>query len=293
MSEPNPENLTNVEDDQPEAPVAQQPEPAPPQAAPDAPADPDDAESVEIQGGKYVPLSALRNVRDELKSLKGQASQAQTLAQQVANLQGQLQSYQHVAQTLQQQRQAPPPDPREQVNPNALKFAQRLDLYRQDASGQAVPDTDKAQELLSIIEQVAEQKARANVEPIQKRAAMEASARNYQWAVAVKDPHGRQVDQHVINQIWQAFPPEYTANPQVAQTLVYTALGMDRMRQQAQVPPPAGPPVHTEGVGGNPRTRPAMTDLERRIAADRGVDEKKWGKLTEGYRPGHTTILED
>lgn len=289
MSEPNTESLANVEDDSPEPP---QQTAQPQQAAPEPPQEPEEEEAVDVNGTRLVPLSALKQVREELKAVRGQASQAQQLAQQLAETRGQLQGYQQVTQQLQAQRQAPEPK-ESKVDPNALKFAQRLDLYRQDASGQAVPDTDKAAELLAIIEQVADQKASARMQPLQQQSAQQASARNYQWAIGIKDPSGRQVDQSVITEIWKAFPAEYTANPQVAQTLVYTALGMDRMRQQAQVQPPAGPPVHTEGVGGNPRNRPVMSELERKIAADRGVDEKKWASLTDGFVKGRPNVLEE
>jgi hypothetical protein len=206
-----------------------------PPAPPEPPADPDDQETVEVNGTRLVPLSALKAVREEVKGLKGAALQAQTLAQQVAALQGQLQGYQQVTQQLRQP-VAAPAEPK--ADPNALKFAQRLDLYRQDASGQAVPDVEKAQELLGIIEQVAEQKASQHLGPVKERAAQEASARNYQWAISQKTPAGKPINKDVLTQMWRAFPAAATADPMIAQTLVYTATGADVWQQ---TPPVAAP----------------------------------------------------
>lgn len=282
-------NLTNVEDDAP-PPVftPQTPEPVAADAPP-APSDPDEAEAVDLPAGKHVPLSALKTVREENKSLREKAQQAETLAAQLAHLQGQLQSYQQVTQQLQQTRPATP-QPQAQ-DETALKWARSLDLYTQDANGQAVPDVAKAQALLGIIEQVAEQKAAKYVTPIAEHTARAASAQNYRWALAQKDQNGRQVPKAVIDEMWSKMPLEHTAQPEIARTLWLTGLGMT-VANQAQQPAIPPPPAVTESVGGNPRTRPVMSELEQKIAADRGIKPETWTEHTKGFKPGHTTVLE-
>lgn len=285
--------LVNLEDDAP-APAA--PPPAPVAAAPVAepppvelPPDPDEAEAVELPGGKHVPLAALKTVREENKHLRSKATQADQLAMKVAQLEGQLQGYQQVAQQLQQPRQSAPAAP--QTNAVALKFAQSLDLYRPDGNGQAIPDVEKAEAILGIVKEMAKQEAGNLVGPIAQTTARERSVRNYQWARTVKDPNGKTVPQSVVDDIWRSFPTEFTSDENIAKTLVYTAMGMDRMHAQPQpVAPP--PPVHTDSVGV-PARKVAMSDLETRVAQNAGIKPEKWQEHTKGWKPGHTTVLED
>lgn len=289
MSE-NVENLTNVEDDAPEPVVAAPP--VAPVVPPEPPPDPDEADAVEVNGSPLVPLTALKAARVELKAAKERASQADNLSAQLAQLQGQLAGYQQVTQQLRQP-QAPAAPTKPDVDPRAVTFAQRLDLYKQDASGQAVPDTEKAAEILGIIAQVAGQQAQQQLGPLQERSNQERSANNFIWASQQKAPNGQKVNQELLTQMWQKFPAAHTADPNVAYTLVLTALGADTMRQAQQPAPPAGNPIVTEPVGGNPRSRPVMSGLEERIARERGVDANKWSELTKDFTKGRTTVLED
>lgn len=284
--------LVNVDDDAPApAPVAAAPAAPPPAVEPPAPPDdPDEAEAVELPAGKHVPLAALKTVREENKTLKERAQQAETLAAENARLKGQLEGFQQVTQQLRQPQQAPAPQ-QSQTNEAALLFARGLDLYTQDGSGNAVPDVQKAAAILGIVEQIAEQKAGKLVMPVAADAARRASAANYQWALQQKDANGRTVPKAVIDEMWSKMPLEHTAQPEIARTLWLTGLGMATANQAAQpaVPPP---PVVTEAVGGNPRTRPVMSALEQNIAAAKGIKAETWQEHTKGFKPGHTTVLE-
>jgi len=264
------EGLLNVEDDTPEpaAPPAAAPVAAAPAEPPvEPPPDPDEQEAVEIQGGKYVPLPA-----------------------QLAQLQGQVAGYREVQENLRRQAPAPPQAP--QTDERALAFARGLDLYTTDASGQAVPDTAKAASILGIVKELAKQESQQASLPVAQHMARQASIQNYQWALSVKDPHGKTLDRNIVNEVWKSMPIEATANPEIAKTLVYTAMGMERMNQQAQ-PPAPGPVVHTESVGGNPRTRPQLSALETKVAAERGIDHAKWAENTKDFVKGRTVTLED
>ena len=289
------ENLTNVEDDTPVAQAEPQ-APAPPvqqAVAPEPPPDPDEADAIEVNGTPLVPLPALKAARSELKVAKERAQRADALEQKLAQLQGQLEGYQQVTQQLRQPAQSQAPAQPAKADPRAVTFAQRLDLYKQDASGQAVPDTEKAQEILGIIAQVAGQSAAQQIGPVKERANQERSAQNYLWAIQQKAPNGQKVNPDLITQMWRSFPAEHTADPQVAQTLVMTALGADLLRQPTQPAPPAGHPIVTEAVGGNPRTRPVMSTIEQNVAKERGVDPAKWVELTKDFVKGRANVLEE
>lgn len=286
--------LVNVDDDAPASPPPPAEPPAPVAAAPVVPepaADPDEAEAVELPGGKHVPLSALKTVREENKTLREKAQQAESLAQQLAQLQGQLQGYQQVTQQLAQPR-APQAPAAPQTDERALTFARSLDLYTQDSSGQPVLDVQKAQNILGIVKEMAKQEAGSLVQPIAQATARDRALVNYQWAIQQKDPSGKPVDQKVLTEIWRTMPVEYTADPQIAKTLLFTAMGMERANT---APTPAAPPptIVTESVGGVPRVRQTMSGLEQRIAADKGIKPEAWQEHTKNFKPGHTTVLED
>jgi hypothetical protein len=226
------EGVVNFEDDgpaiEPASPPAVPPLAAAPPAepaAPEPPPDPDEADALDIQGGQYVPLPALKAVRAENKELRGRAAENETLRQQLAQAQGQIEGFRTIATQLQQPRQpqAPPTQ-----DPRALAFAQKLDLYTQDASGNAVPDVAKAASILGIVQEVAGQIADSRVLPMAQQTARDQSIRNYQWALTVKDPHGKTLPLQIVNEVWKSMPIEATANPDIAKTLVYTAMGMER-----------------------------------------------------------------
>ena len=258
-------------------------------APPEPPPDPDEVDAVDLPGGKHVPLTALKTVRAENKSLREKAAQSEVLAGQLAQLQGQIAGYQQVQAQLRQPQPAPQPS---QPDPTAITFARSLDLYTQDASGQAVPDVAKATQILGIMANVAQQASGKLVQPLAQQIAEQRSSVNYQWALGVKDPDGKTLPKELVDEVWRSMPTEYTANPEIAKTLVFAAAGMDRMRQAPKVSPPA-PPVFTEGVGATPRARAVMSELETRIAAEKGIKPEDWAKHTKDFVKGRTTILED
>ena len=291
------DTLLNVEDDLPEPPPVVPPPvpvvtaPAPVEPPPvEPPPDPDEQEAVELQGGKYVPLPALKAVRGENKELRAKVADRDALAQQLAQLQGQVAGYRDV----QQQLQRPPGAPAGPVapDPQVVAFARSLDLYTQDASGQAVPDVAKATQILGVMQQVATAAAGQLVRPIAESTARDRSTVNYHWALSVKDPNGKTIPKELVDEVWKSMPLEATANPEIAKTLVFAAAGMDRMRQGPTIAAPP-PPVVTEPVGGVPRSRAVMSSLETKVAAERGVKAEDWAKLTTGFTPNRSQVLED
>lgn len=285
----------NLEDDGPaiEAPAA---------AAPPAPADPapptdtaseDDApDAIEVAGQRVVPLSALQSARAEAKALKEQAQRASELEARLRELEPYAQFVQNNRDLL-IQRSAPEPTPAPaapQVDPDALEMARLMDFYKPDGS----LDVDRGAKALSVLEKRSERIADARVQPIIRQTHQDQAAQNFQRALQIKDANGDTPSLESLQAVWSTMPPELVADPRVAGVLAATALGLDRMRTPRKpsvpVPPPA---LVSEPSGGNPRTRPTLSPMEERLAANRDIAPSKWAELTRNYQPGRPAVLED
>jgi hypothetical protein len=278
----------------PEPPVPPVEAVAPPEP-PAPPADPDEVNAIEVQGGKMVPLPALKAAREEARAAKEQAAQLPQLQQQIAQLTGQVTAFQEVQRTLAQSRQEAFAPPAPADNPDLIELARSLDYYKQDGT----PDLARAQKHAAIIQKQATAIAQSMVGPIHAQNARTQSAANYQAALQVKSPQGAAPKPETLQWMWQNLPAEYTADPRVAQALPALAMGLEALQGNGsklppQPPPPANAPLVTEGIGGAPaqRQRP-LSETERGVLAARGIDEKHYTKLTENFRSGRTSTLED
>lgn len=286
---------TNLEDDGPAieapaavAPPAPEPTPAPQETAPE-----DDApDAIEVAGQRVVPLSALQSARAEAKALKEQAQRASELEARLRELEPYAQFVQNNRDLL-IQRTAPEPPPAQsapQVDPDALEMARLMDFYKPDGS----LDVDRGAKALSVLEKRSERIADERVKPIIRQTHQDQAQQNFQRALQIKDANGETPSLESLQAVWSTMPPELVADPRVAGVLAATALGLDRMRTPRKpsvpVPPPA---LVSEPSGGNPRTRPTLTPMEERLAADRGVAPSKWAELTRNYQPGRPAVLED
>jgi hypothetical protein len=278
-------DLENEPHPEPPAQPAQEAPPAEP------PADPDEAAALEVQGGKYVPLDALKTVRSENKELKTRAAEADQLRQTVAQLQGSLATFQQ----LQQQQPRPPETPTSgSPDPRLEKLARSLDYYKPDGT----PDLHRAAVHAELIREQATEIAQQWVQPLQQNAAQQQSAANYQQALRTAAPNGMKPKAETLTWMWRNLPPEYTADPRVAQVLPALALGLDTLQGGSPLPaqpaPPGNPPVMTEAVGGNqPRQRTTLSETERAVLAGRGISDETYGKLTKDFKQGRTSALED
>lgn len=262
-------------------------------AEPAIPEDPDETAAVEVQGGKYVPLGALKAVRGEIQEWKTKAADADTLRNTVAQLQGSLATFQHLQQQLQHPPPAAPPADAIVADPDLLDLARSLDYYTPTGE----PDLARAGKHAALIQKQATKIAQQMVAPMQQNAAHQQSAANFQRALRTTAPNGAKPKETTLTWMWQNLPPEYTADPRVAQVLPALALGLDTL-QGGQLPPPpaapAGPPMVTEGLGAAPAVRrTAISDGERAVLSNRGMREDTYHKLTEGFKPGRTSTLED
>lgn len=285
--------VMNLEDDAQPVPVPVAAVPAVETVPePVVPEDPDESSAVEVQGGKYVPLGALKAVRAENQEWKTKAAEAETLRNTVAQLQGSLATFQHLQQ---QGLQARPPEVVQPTtaDPELIDIARQLDFYTPTGE----PDVVRASKHAATIESRAMKIAQQMVAPLQQTAHAQQSAANYQTALRTTAPNGLKPSAETLTWMWRNLPAEYTADPRVAQVLPALALGLDTLKGGQLPPPPAppvGPPIVTEAAGGlTPTRRAVMTDMERAVAATRGMDEEKYRKLTQDYRPGRTSTLED
>lgn len=285
---------TNLEDDGPAieapAPVAEQPAQ---EAAPDAPVDDRAAEveAVEVGGQKYVPAGVLKALREEARTLKERAAQADQLEAQWRDAQPYVEFLRNNRDLLIQRQQPEPVAPAApQADPDALEAARLMDFYKPDGT----PDTDKGARWLALQDKRGERIADARVRPILQQTAQDQASLNFQRALQIKDANGESPSLESLQAVWQAMPPDLVADQRVAGVLAATALGLDRMRTPRKATVPVPPPaLVTETSGGNPRTRPLLSPLEERIAAERGISATKWAENTRGYQPGKATVLED
>lgn len=274
-------------EDGPEPPVAA---PAPAPAAPVAPAppaDPVEPEAVDVGGEQMVPLRALIAERNEKKALKERGGQLEQYYNQTKPYVDFINQNPDLLKRPQQP--APPPEPPKTADPRAVKWAQKLSLYTPDGK----LDVDTAAELLTDQADVARQQAQAAMRPHVQQTEQERSARNYQQAANAVLPNGVKPDQVALASMWRGLPANLTADPQVATILQLAAIGASVAGQRPVVAPPPNAPLVSEPSGGQPRPAGRISELEKRVAADRGVSETKWAELGKGFTAGRSSQIED
>lgn len=250
---------------------------------------PEDAETVEVSGGKYVPLDALLKARHELKEAKGRAQEADALRQYAGQLEA-------VIRATPQPPQTTTPPPAAVADPDLVELAHSLDFYTREGQ----PDVARAEKHAAIIQRQATKIAQAMVKPLATQSHQERAALNYQRALATRAPDGRQPRPETLTWMWQNLPAELTADPRVAQTLPALALGLDVLSGGDPLPrspaPPDREPVHTEASGGTgdvSRSRAVLSPLERAVSTNLGMTEEAYRAATKDFRPGRLNVLED
>lgn len=282
----------NLEDPLPVPPAESTP-PAPavesqPAAAPVVP-DPDEAQAIEVQGGKMVPLAALKAAREEAKAAKADAARVQQLEAELAQARPYQQFVQQNPQLL-QPRAEPQPAPT-QADPELVRIARLMDYIKQDGS----PDLSRAKEYQGLLNEKAAAIAQQMVQPVAAMGYQQQSNANWAQVVTAKTPTGQPLDPHVLGEFWRHLPVDKTADPRVA-ALVRDLAITEQMRRSplpAAPAPPAAPPIHTESIGRMPQPAARLTDTERNVAAQRGITEDKYRTLTKDFTPGRMNPLED
>lgn len=268
------------------APVAAEPAPE----ATEPPADEAPAESVEVNGERLVPLSALLRERNEAKALREKAAKADQLEQWQRENEPALRFLQNNRDLLIQRQQPAPEPPKPTVDPDAHEAALLMDFYKPDGS----PDVEKGARWLALQDRRSGRLADERVQPLVQRTQQEQANLNFHMARGIQDVNGETPSEESLRTVWQVMPVADLADPNMARILAALALGIDRFKpRRPVVPPPTSAPPISEPSGGNPRTRPALSAFEERIASERGVSATKWQENTRGFQPGRAATLED
>lgn len=267
---------------------------APPEPPP-APADPADQEpegAVEVAGQKMVPVGV---VVGERKRMREQHER------EMAPIRERLTRAQDIEQRLDewnaQQRLAPPAppaadDPIAKVsNEDAERVAKRYELYT--PTGLDLPRAKQIiAETRAETRRIAEEAAAQAMAPVLQQTAADASKHNFVAMATQRGLDGQAlVDPRVLAELWAGFPPELTANPQVAQVILNAAIGEGVRTRRPQPSPPGREPLITESAGG-PRAAYTMSNVEKKVAQSVGVSASDWEKRAKIYQPGVPNALE-
>lgn len=278
------DDVVNLEDETPAAPVAETP--AAVAETPPAEAQPAEVDAVEVGGQKYVPLAAVISERKEKQALKERAAIADRLEQENAQMRPYAQFLAAHPELMQPQpRQEVPATPT--VDPKALQIAKALDLYKPDGT----PDVERAATLRQIVREDATEVSHKAVQPYQQTIEQQQSAHNFQSALTIKGANGQTPDPQILQSLWQSVPARLSADKGVAALLHAAALGFGKGAAPV-VPPPAGPPVISEATVNRPG-RPSVTTLDEAVAKHRGVSAESMAKLASGFTKGRPSPLED
>ena len=280
----------------PDAPQALVEAPQAPSATTEPPAEPaeeDIPEAVEFQPGvKYVPVGALKAVRDENKVLKPLAAKAAELEQQVNEFRPYVEFLRSNPALLQPQARPAPVTPQAE-DPALVELARTLDLYTADAK----PDTARAAKIRDLTRAEAQAIAEKTMAPVQEGAWEQTAAHNLQWMVSQTDAFGRPLEEAAIvasvRSIYGALPKgealRVLADSRVAQLIVNDAVARQSKGKPFTPPPaaPAGPALHVEAAGGG--TGPSVSeDHTRRL----GVKHADYEAAAKQYKPGQSNVIE-
>jgi len=190
-------------------------------------------------------------------------------------------------------RPAEPQKPAEpQADPDLVELDRLMDYY--DTNGQ--PDLTRAARYQALQDKRAGRVVEARVGPVEQSTAEDRARQNWGACLREKLPTGQPIDPNILAEVWREMPTAQLADPRVARVVLNQAkiMQMERSPLGAPPDPPKHPPLVTEPTGGGPpRQRQTLNDLDRRIAEERGMTEEKYGKLTEGFVKGRTSVLED
>jgi len=288
MADDLPAGSVSLED----GPATPAPAPAPPPpaaAAPPAPAaEPVEPEAVDVGGEQMVPLRALIAERNEKKALKERGGQLEQYYNQTKPYVDFINA--NPGLLKQPQPQHAPPAPAAEVDPDVVMLAETLSLYNPDGS----LNTKGAEKILQVAEKRSDKRVQAAIQPHVQQTAQERSARNFHQALNTTMPNGVKPDQVALTNLWRSLPAHLTADPNVATILQLAATGAAVMGAPQRVAPAPNAPLVSEPSGGQPRPGGGrLTQLERDVAATRGISETKWGELGKGFTAGRSSQIEE
>ena len=261
---------------------------SPPPADPDQPAS---VGSVVVAGKHYIPVAAVQDERQKRQEAEAKA----------ADLQAQLQQHEPILALLRNNPgllQRPEPVPAAPANPaddpDALEAARLMDFYTTDGK----PDAERGAKWLALQARQAERVAQRTMGPLHQQSQLERAHLNFQKALAIKDPAGNPINPQNLHAVWQQVQREpngvnILADPQAAAFVAAAAMGLQTLTAPPALQAPGKPPIVTEGSGGIPTRRASVTELESRVAAERGKNTEQWAGLTKGHVAGRPNLVEE
>lgn len=279
----------------PPAPAVDPTPQAPPPVDPSAAVDPDEAQAIDLPSGKHVPLAVAKALRTELKATKATADKVQQLEQWVAQNKPYVDFIQQNQHLLRQPQPAAQPQQPTADDPALESIAQSLDFMTPDGK----PDLARAKRHQQLIRAEAVRIAQEVVAPIAVNTYTDQANRNWHAAVQEKLPNGQTIDANLLRTAWIEVGkqnPASLADPRAVRVIVNNVMAEQWRSSPLSAAPnqaPLPPPVPTEGIGPKPTNQARMNDTQRAIVASRGIDDKKFHDLTQGFQPGRMNPLED
>ena len=242
----------------PEPPPAQPAEPPKPQAQPD-----------EDSAGLRAALLAERRRRQDLED---------------------------EVQTLRQPPPKPLPPEAETVSDDeAERYARHYELYTSQGL-----DTQRAKRIIadnrSEIKRVAKQAAEEAVGPVQEQTAKSGAREQFVRVAMAVDGQGQRVldddGVRVLAQKFAQMPPQLAALPEVADLMLNAAIGETVRTGKKRVSAPSKEPVFSESPGGQRGTGYTISNIEKKVADNRGISHGDWEKTAKKFQPGQPNVLE-
>ncbi len=131
------------------------------------------------------------------------------------------------------------------------------------------------------------------VAPVMRTTADAASKQNFVWAASQVDADGQAlVDPQQLASVWATFPPELSANPEVAKVILKATLGEAVMTRKPKARGLDREPSFSEPPGGRGQGAYTISNVEKKVAAASGINTADWEKRAKGYQPGQPNSLE-
>lgn len=258
--------------------------------------EPDLPDAVEIKPGeKYVPVGALKAVRDENKTLKAKAERADALESELNAARPFAEFLRNNPHLMQPIAPAPVAPTSTEPDPELVDLAKALDLY--DAAGQ--PDVARAERVARFSDKRAEKIADQRMAPVQEQSNETRAAANLQHLIAnVKDGDGKAVEEQYVvaavksitGQVDKGTALKILADPNVVRVIGLTALGLQATAKKTQPRGAEHPPLVVESAGGSSEIQ--LNDFSKKLAKATGRTEKQYADSAKKYVPGRANALE-
>lgn len=263
---------------------------------PEPTVEPEVAEHVytDQRGQQAVPLATFLEAK---KAAKAAADEAKAVREEAAQLKGWAQQWspylsalaqrpdllqQALGQTAPSQAATVQPE----TDPEAEQLARELDLY----TPAGVPDVARAQRMLKVMDGRVDKRVAREVEPVRLASEEAKAAALRQQAFDYASRTGYAPTQ-ALQQVLALIPPALQADQNVMNLALVLARGLGTTTAPTLVTAPSTPslsplsePLMTEAPGRR-QGPPPLSEMEQRVATNRGIAPERWRKLTDTTNP--------